>query len=619
MKKSLFRTFYVFNVILLLSLVACSNPADDDNLLPIQPVQTGYAFPDATGIAKTFESVVYIPNAQKSTIETTYLSGWEDIPFLSMENASKLISLLNGHGWRYSSDNPSLLKYNYYFEDSQKHPPEWDGDTLYFDLENQMIYSDEFTRIMSASGNINNGIGGDCVGSIPEASSGSPIINFSSKTSQIQPKQRTVIRLSDYGLKMFAIEGKLYIPFSVIASTFSLNQVLSFNGKDYFLGINPEINPSDSFWNEYKTGYKNTGIRSRLMAEYSYQNLCLLFDFNYSLKNQRATNILHKDNITSFNTSIRQAGLYDSLVSTSTQIYNDALVKFLLGYVDDGHTSYCAPSLWMNEPNDDEIKTAARINTGSRGTALRNSIARLNEARNKACGDNGFSYGSFYYIGNPPEMAVITFDDFNDDNPANESDLSKLVNLNTYAFLKHTFAAIEELDKEKTIKNIVIDLSNNEGGSIRQCLLALSFLADPSEFYLPIRNHLDGSITKFYYEVGEKLKKNYHFYVLTSSFSFSCGNFFPSICKYQLNIPVIGQTSGGGGGTVKNTQSSDGALFRTSAALEMCALVNGNYQSIDGGVPVDLEIPEKDFYAGEENIPYIALYNILREKYPENF
>ena len=92
------------------------------------------------------------------------------------------------------------------------------------------------------------------------------------------------------------------------------------------------------------------------------------------------------------------------------------------------------------------------------------------------------------------------------------------------------------------------------------------------------------------------------------------------MCKYQLNIPVVGQRSGGGGGVVKQTQTSDGALFQTSASAEMCALdASGNYICIDNGVPVDLVIPYEKFYGGDSI--YQDLYETIKSdpRYAGNF
>jgi hypothetical protein len=69
------------------------------------------------------------------------------------------------------------------------YPEAWKDDTLYFDLVNQTIYSDEFVRIMSPTMNVNNGIGCDCVGLQSSAKSSFPVIRGSDSTRQVQKKR----------------------------------------------------------------------------------------------------------------------------------------------------------------------------------------------------------------------------------------------------------------------------------------------------------------------------------------------------------------------------------------------------------------------------------------------
>ena len=124
----------------------------------------------------------------------------------------------------------------------------------------------------------------------------------------------------------------------------------------------------------------------------------------------------------------------------------------------------------------------------------------------------------------------------------NSTDLEEIAGANTYWFLTKAF---EDIATHPTVKNVVIDLSCNGGGVIQQCMLALCFLRDTNDFFLAEKNHLDNSVAKFYYSIdtgsATSLKKNYNFYVLTSGYSFSCGNFFPAICHYQLGVPIVGQ------------------------------------------------------------------------------
>ena len=611
------------------ALFSCTNEVSDNNV-----VGFGYQFPEATGISRAFYSQVYNEKGEKQfTVVTFNLQGWEDVPFIRLEDVGKFMNYINDRGYNYyiPPSGESVYKCKYYQDDAgTKYPAEWKDDTLYFDVKNQTIYSDDFTRMVSPKNAVNNGIGNVYAEKADAATKSYPKIDFNNYTTYVKAKERTTIDLKAYGLKMFVFdttryktaftgyENDLLVPFQVIADTFLRVVVCSFNGFDYYVGIDATSDQLATT-KAYDSGRFVSSSRSQLKAEYNYRNLCLLFDKNYCLKERRTE--VGKDNIGAFiNDSIFKAGLGFDLLSTDTATYDTALEKFLMGYIDDGHTVYHEPSMYQSYASISQYKNLLRSFAGPRIKALND----IGAARKKDRAAAGGKMGVFYVKDGNDEkekMAVIVFDNFLQDNPGNLTDLDKIAGANTYWFLTKAF---EDIANYTDVKNVVIDLSCNGGGVIQQCMLALCFLRDTDEFFMAEKNHLDNSIAKFYFNINTgsatSLKKNYNFYVLTSGFSFSCGNFFPAVCHYQLGVPIVGQKSGGGGGVVKPTQTSDGALFQTSASAEMCAIdASGNYVCIDAGVPVDLEIPYDKFYSGTSI--YKDLYETIKAdpRYAGNF
>ena len=457
---------------------------------------------------------------------------------------------------------------------------------------------------------INNGFGADCVFS-SLASAACPKIDFSPATTQIKKKERTTIRLGDYGLKMFVIDGVLYVPFQALTSFFFDCYTFSFSGTDYYFQID-QAGDTYATKRAYEFGRRPGATRSRLKAEYNYSVLCLVFDATYSLKNSRAQ--FGKSDIGRFNDSIFSGGLGFDLLSCDTAVYDAAFVRLLVGLIDDGHTSYHEPSLYQSYESIDEYKKYAEKQNGPRNTALTSVRAEMSALRSASGGKQGVFYVN---EGGADKMAVIAFDRFMSSNPGSATDWETLGMTNAYIFLERAFA---DIANHPNVRNVVFDLSNNPGGVIKQCVPCLAFVRDSSEFCFPFRNQLDNSLTKFSYIVndGVSQKKNYNFYVLTSPFTFSTANAFASICHYQLGIPIVGKRSGGGAAAVKMGQTADGALFQASSAREMCALdKNDKYVSIDAGVPVDLELDYEDFYGGSSL--YQNLFNRLKAKYSANF
>src|SRR5574344_453843 len=170
------------------------------------------------------------------------------------------------------------------------------------------------------------------------------------------------------------------------------------------------------------------------------------------------------------------------------------------------------------------------------------------------------------------------------------------------------------------IHNIIIDESCNGGGVVDACLYLANIFIKNAKIYT--HNKLDGTQTVVSYNVDTDLDgsvstvtdwdlSSYHIYVLTSEFSFSCGNMFPSMMKGQrdngtlnvASIQIIGKKSGGGAGSVLQTGTGDGAMFNTSSCYEA---IYPDGTSIDGGIPVDLDLEHSVFY--DNTAMYNALY-----------
>lgn len=616
-------------LVLSLALFSCEN-----NVTSVDSTGTGdsvgiggYFFPNATTIVGKKKSYIYYGvNGQNcGFLDTVYLDGWESVPFVSFEDACSMISIFNDRGWKTSVEN-GVYKYNYNQEngDPRYWPTDWNADwyndAMCFDPKTQTVWSDEFVRVIGSSTFVNNGVGGDPVTAMSEASAVSPKISHSSQTVPIKAKERTVVRLGDYGLKMFVIDGKLYVPYQALSVVFLEIANCVFNGDDYYI-ILDVFNDENTVHKAFESGRSPSPVRSRLMAEYNYRVLCLTFDMNYCLKDQRAQ--VGKANIKNFNDSIFAAGLGFDLLSTDTATYDKALVRFLESYIDDGHTSYFEPSMYQPKSAVSLYNDYRKAVLGPRYSGLGVDRRKLLNLRNAAGGKQGLFYVS---DGGTEKMAVIAFDGFEMGDPSKISSsdpnyYEKLASTNTFALFKAAFADLAK-PEHSGVKNVVFDLSVNGGGVVNQCLAALCFLGDPANFAFVERNHLDNSVTQFKYIVTDEngaslTKSGYNFYVLTSGFSFSCGNYFPSVCKYQLNIPIVGKQGGGGAGIVKPTQTTDGATFQTSSSRELRGFKDGTDFSVDAGVPVDLEIPYEDFYSGDSI--YKNLYNRLKAAYPAKF
>jgi C-terminal processing protease CtpA/Prc len=156
--------------------------------------------------------------------------------------------------------------------------------------------------------------------------------------------------------------------------------------------------------------------------------------------------------------------------------------------------------------------------------------------------------------------------------------------------------ALKKAAADPEVKNFVIDITANGGGSADIVLAMTSLILDKS--YISQDNSLTGQRSIVEYEVDRNfngvfdaadkdVRYDLNFAVLTSPMSFSCGNLFPSILK-DAGVPVMGATSGGGACAIQAMCTADGFCFQISSFRARLNTLDG--ENIDGGVTPDIPI-----------------------------
>ena len=361
-----------------------------------------------------------------------------------------------------------------------------------------------------------------------------------------------------------------------------------------------DMYPSKDFFdhhlyvNKAKTRYgENT--RSNEVALYTYNLMCLSFDYYYGLKLD--------DN---FNQFVSNLGLKDKLLSNDVHVYSEAMYQLLLQKIDDGHTS-------MHSLSSYEYPASYRMNQYS---------YKYPTTRSKAISERALLlYGKRYdklgygvghrFVDYEGDMAYIFFDKFASDGMPSffssyiGGDSSYLVENDTCGFMANAMLEIEEYNKnpENTtkIKNVVVDITCNGGGA----MAALPYVAGlmTSDPTLNVKDVLSGKVSEYHYDCNfdgdNKVKTfadKYNFYLLTSNASFSCGTSLPGMLK-GTNVKIIGQRSAGGAAPVTYFSTGSGLAYQTSGSdIIVYKDAQGNYVSIENGVPVDYEIDEGIWY-----------------------
>ncbi len=387
------------------------------------------------------------------------------------------------------------------------------------------------------------------------------------------------VDLASYNIHMIAQDGGYYVPLQTLCDFTLLSQGVSFvfNGQALFVASdNIFYDYSEQEYTQMAGIYYSapTGERSEALAEYSYNELCLLLDTFYGLKEAH--------DITSFRQLFWQIGFDEVLSGTSAVDADLALKEIIDNYFDDLHSAFNEYSFLVgNEPVNSSTGIASRKYLEHRDA--------YKAARNAAYPDGWLEYEE---VGN---TAYITFDSFTS-------------NYNGFAYydeepdaeqLNDTVAQIIEAHKQITregspIENVVLDLSINGGGAVDAAVVVLSWFLGDAPF--SVKNMATGAMSTAVYRADINLDHEFderdtvadkHLYCLVSPVSFSCGNLIPAALKSSQKVTLIGRTTGGGSCVVQPATTAYGTVFQFSAPQRMSFLKNGSFYDIDQGVEPD--------------------------------
>lgn len=391
-----------------------------------------------------------------------------------------------------------------------------------------------------------------------------------------------VLDLSEYGIHLVMDEDRGYIPLQTANDfVFSplMDRSLLFNTAAMFFA-----NDSDLY--DINTG-KYTPLaelyysvapqdRSAAFADYGYNELCLMLDSLYGLKK--------KHNIDTFAHLFWEIGFDELLSDTSAFNADQALYNFICYYLDDLHSAFGLRS-WMTGRE--------RGLEGGDGPSERSFSAQEKRYKNMREKFLGEKVEAYQEVG---DTAYVTFDEFTSkykgayyyEAAAKGTRLEDTIGLMIYAH--------QQINRENSpIKNVVIDLSNNIGGSADAALFVISWILGEAE--VSIEDTFTSAQTTMVYRADVNLDHKFderdtldgkHVYCLISPVSFSCGNLVPAVCKENQAVTLIGRTSGGGACVVQPMSTAWGAVFQISGTSRLSFRKNGSFYDIDEGVAPDV-------------------------------
>ena len=486
------------------------------------------------------------------------------------------------------------------------------GDaTATVNINNDVFVTDQFEAFTNQMGLLQPGLANVYY-------DGMPFVRYKSVTYS----PATVTTTLDYGAYGIDIrsdgKGTVYFPFATLADMYTdlFYHHAGFNGEKVVanLSVN-EISLSKIDPDYYKPILAQT-TRPADLVDFNYKELCFGMDHFYGYPGR-----------VKYNDELKAKGLDKTLEEDielgpkiKKLLLSEKMCDYLFGMTGlmgvyfDGHTSMEV----ISDAVGDDMEGNAELIAEYKKTAAENEevISLLMEAivpmrgmmmtqesvmalRQKAYGE-GVTYVK------KGDTAVCVFDSFHSRNEkawkdyyagnAPKPSVDNTEDDDMVIFLD----ALNKAAADPEVKNLVIDITANGGGSADIVMAMTSLIMDKS--YISMDNPLTGQHALVQYEVDRNfngafdeadkdVRYDLNFAVLTSGMSFSCGNLFPAILK-DYGIPVIGETSGGGACAIQAMCTADGFCFQISSFRGRLNTLEG--ENIDAGITPDRPIAVGD-------------------------
>jgi hypothetical protein len=550
------------------------------------------AFAAASHVITSAEYPFCLQGADIGMKKTLYfLDGAEDLPYMDTNGLLDMLTFLNGDApdingkwvsYTMEADGP-IVTYTRHHEGNMS-----DGCTATFDFDKSEIRFQDYNLFLMK----------------PRSSTVLDITTIQFFNDQGDPLllQKTdrgivdryggelILPLADYDIELVyqPIENGLYlIPLQTITD-FIVSAVdgnIFFNGQT--VNMTQAISSGDALYYAAPAGE-----RSAALTKYGYNELCLMLDYLYGLKE------VHE--ISSFDQFFHQLELDDVLKGEKVEYADKAICRLIRDYLDDGH------SVWLGF----SYLTGDIEYTSPWGTSMEKTRVNTATYKNARATINPDGIPGYQEVGN---TAYITFDSFATDHSMTAEDYYKVedpadfADTNTIGLIIKAHAMITR--ENSPIENVVLDLSCNDGGEADAAAFVIAWLL--GEASIGVKDTMTGAMCSCTYRCDANRDgkfdendtlKGKNLFCLTSPLSFSCGNLVPCALKESGKVTLLGRTSGGGSCIVLFTSSAWGASFRISSPRRLSFIKNGSYYDIDRGADPDFVITKLEKYYDREGL-----------------
>ena len=377
----------------------------------------------------------------------------------------------------------------------------------------------------------------------------------------VEDKGDVVVRSYDgYNLDTVVKDGKTYYPMGLLSIAFQqdISRMFMYSSQDKMLfeystseqtecsfKLGQDENStirgivSKSYLDQYAEDGDSTKLKlPKYMVEYTKDLIYFIMDTQYGL-----AGVLGYKSMADY---LDNTLYSDKFLSEKPVEYANAY-SIALSLLNDGHTGY-SPSLYLYEGtglgNKTYYQTLLKDRTmlysilnNQRESELKKTDSALTDVRYSDDGTaayfsfNGFSAARYYS------------DTMSEDERLTDT---------YYRFVKN----LNEIKAKGGVERVVIDESTNGGGYvlIMGKLLALMSKTNSADMYM--KNDITGTVMKYnvqvdsnndgVYDTNDCYGQYFKFYLVTSAYSFSCGNALPYIAQNDGIVQLVGTRTGGG-------------------------------------------------------------------------
>ncbi len=509
-----------------------------------------------------------------------FLDGVTDLPYIEVNDWLSLMdNFFDGPGtdinYSIETDGP-VVTYTRHNSDSEARD---NGATMVIDFDKNSIDFMDY-NVFCLRGNAATLLDTVTMNLLNEA--GEPVLLEKVDTGSFtRYGDELIFPLSDYGIDLIMQDGLYLVPLQTMSDIVMPNTTMGsffFNGQCVI--VSADISACADLYYAAPTG-----DRSEALAEFGYNELCMMMDYFYGLKET------HR--IESFDRLFDDIGFKGPLTGPSAEQADKAIYRLTTDFLDDNHTDWHGFS-YLAGPLDYSASGAAR-------TKLFAYLERLNAAKAQFYPDGIPGYEE---IGN---TAYISFDTFmnltrNGEDYYLVEDLQDFPAEDSIALIMR---AHEQIYRENSpIENVVLDLSTNLGGSESAAVFTIAWFL--GEAAISGTDNMTGAMGTTTYRADvnrdgvfdeKDTVADKNLFCLISPCSFSSGNLVPCVFKDSGMVTLLGRTSGGGACSILNVSTAWGTSFQISVNICASFLKNGAFYDVDRGAEPDyvLTVPDS-FY-----------------------